>query len=97
MKNIWSQIKAKLTIRNIVLFIAIVYVVTSIERALDNNVSQTEIMREHTEEYVRLLDGMNEFERKINEYETKKIQNTLDIIGMSSVERDSLRAMFNPQ
>lgn len=89
--------KKHLTIQNLLIVIASIYAITVIERMLDNDSSQTEIMRQHNQEYIQLVDGLDSLQTKIHNYEATKVQNYVDIIDMSAVERDSLRAVLNPR
>ena len=51
--------KKHLTIQNLLIVIASIYAITVIERMLDNDSSQTEIMRQHNQEYIQLVDGLD--------------------------------------
>ena len=70
---------------------------TVIERMLNNDTRQNEIIMQQNQEYNQLLVNIDSLKTKIHNYEAKKVQNYVDIIDMSNAERDSLRSMLNPR
>ena len=89
--------KQYLTPQNIFVVIVFIYLVFSFERYLKINTDHTDSLVEYQNDKLEMQETIGILEKKINNYEVQIIQNNIDILNMSSSERDSARALLNPR
>ena len=85
-----------LTIKNILILISIVYVISLIERLMKTP-SKSEILVEYQESKIDMQNQIISLTNKVHQYENTIMQNSIDILSMSSRERDSTRELLNPR
>ena len=85
------------TIKNVLIIIAVIYVITFFERLLNTTNYESEFLLEHQSEKINLQNEIFVLVNKINNYEKIILQNRTDINNMSSSERDSTRNLLNPR
>jgi len=83
--------------KKIIIVLVLIYSVVVIERVLNNELNQTELIMQHNKDYMQMREDLDVFNNKINEYEIKMLQNKIDISGFSNDELDSLFTKFNPK
>ena len=92
-----KNLKQHITVKNLLILIVLLYFITAVERFIGNQSHQSDILMKHNEKNNELVKQIESLNNNIHNYEKKKLQNTIDIINMDDVERDSLRAMLNPR
>ena len=83
--------------KKIIIVLVLIYSVVVIERVLNNELNQTELIMQHNKDYMQMREDLDVFNNKINEYEIKMLQNKIGISGFSNDELDSLFTKFNPK
>lgn len=83
--------------KKIIIVLVLIYSVVVIERVLNNELNQTELIMQHNKDYMQMREDLDVFNNKINEYEIKMLQNKIDISGFSNDELDSLFTKLNPE
>ena len=76
-------------IRNIIIFLASVYLITVIERTLLKDDSQTEIMIEHATEKAQMTTKIDLLNNQIHKYELQLLKIRADVSDMSNDQLDS--------
>ena len=77
-------------IKNILILIAVFYLITMIERKLLTEDSQTELLIEHAQEKALLQSEINELNKSIFKYELEILKINADIDSLSNDELDSV-------
>jgi len=92
------MIKEFLTIKNILILIASIYLIVVIERLFDDKSYQNELIMQHIEEKAQMQTKLNTLNNKIHTYEIQILKNNADVDGLSDGGLDSLfTSLFNSQ
>ena len=87
----------KISLKDILIVIVLIYSITVVERLLNNELNQTEIMIDHNNDYIKLRNDLDTFNEKITNYEKQILENVINVNGMSNDELDDLFSVHNPR
>lgn len=85
-----------LNIKNVLILIFALYVIVLVERLM-NKTTESDSLIEYQAEKIRLQEEIIDLTNKVYQYESKIIENSISVNGMSSTERDSTRNLLNPR
>ena len=85
-----------LTIKNVLILIGALYIIVIIERLMQTP-GKSETLIEYQQKKIDMQNDIINLTNKVHQYESIIIQNSIDILNMSSSERDSARALYNPR
>jgi len=88
--------KEFLTIKNVLIIVFAIYLIVVVERLMQTP-DKSEILIEYQLEKIEMQKDIISLTNKVSSYEKSILQNSLDILSMSSAERDSARALLNPR
>lgn len=85
------------TVKGLLILLVVIYAITAVERALKPQPQASGGYTDFLQDKNNMQKKLDEQTQKSHNYEIKILQNSVDIVNMSSSERDSLRAVLNPR
>ena len=90
--------KKYITFKNAVIFIAVLYLISVIERALQYNHQDNSVMIQYMQDRIDMITRVNTIDKRIDSYEKSIIIKNAVIDGYSNAQLDSAWAdMFRAQ